>query len=280
MTATASSSFAATSADPADRYLALDGARLRYRDEGRGPPVILVHGWTLDLEMWQPQIAALKDAFRLVRFDRRGHGLSSGRPDTGRDVTDLAALLRHLNLNRVSLIGMSQGARAVLAFAGAAPSQVSAIILDGPPSMQFARGEDVPLGEFARLVQSQGIEAFRREWARRPLMQLRTRDARTRALLAAMIERYPGTDLTYPAACETQAEPALRLESIIAPALILLGEHDVPSRAQSAQLLCARLQSAERAAIADAGHLPNLDRPDVYSDLCRAFLARHASARA
>jgi pimeloyl-ACP methyl ester carboxylesterase len=278
MPPSASPPSATTSADSADRYLALDGARLRYRDEGHGPPVILVHGWTLDLEMWEPQVAALKDGFRLVRFDRRGYGLSSGRPDGTRDGADLAALLRHLRLNRVSLVGMSQGARAVLAFASAAPLQVSAIILDGPPSIEPAEGDDVPVDEFHRLVQTQGIEAFRREWLRLPLMQLRTRDARVRALLTAMIERYPGNDLVYPPAGQTPAGPPLRLESISAPTLILLGEYDVPSRAQSAQLLCARLESAERAVIADAGHLPNLDQPTVYSDLCRAFLARHATA--
>jgi pimeloyl-ACP methyl ester carboxylesterase len=65
-------------AHPADRYIAVGDARLRYRDEGDGPAVILVHGWTLDLEMWDPQVAALSAAFRLVRFDRRGYGLSGG----------------------------------------------------------------------------------------------------------------------------------------------------------------------------------------------------------
>ena len=278
--AAASRPTASTGADPGDRYLALEGARLRYRDEGHGPPVILVQGWTLDLEMWEPQVAALKDDFRLVRFDRRGYGLSSGRPDTTRDSADLAALLRHLRLNRVSLIGMSQGARAVLAFASAAPAQVAALILDGPPSMELAEGDDLPVDEFHSLVRTRGIEAFRRRWLYLPLMQLRTRDPRMRALLAAMIERYPGHDLACPAAPDAPADAPPRLESIVAPTLILLGQYDLPSRAHSARFLCARLGSAERTVIADAGHLPNLDQPALYSDLCRAFLARHVTARA
>jgi pimeloyl-ACP methyl ester carboxylesterase len=278
--ASASHPSATTSAERADCYLALEGARLRYRDEGYGPPLIMVHGWTLDLEMWEPQVAALKGDFRLVRFDRRGYGLSSGRPDTTRDSGDLAGLLRHLRLNRVSLIGMSQGVRAVLAFASAAPAQVAALILDGPPSLELAEGDDLAVDQLRSLVQTQDIETFRRRWLRSPLMQLRTRDARTRALLAAMIERYPGHDLLYPAAPQTPADPAPRLESITAPTLILRGQYDLPSRARSAQLLCARLGAAERAVIADAGHLPNLDQPAVYSDLCRAFLARHVTASA
>ena len=50
----------------ADQYLAVPGARLRYRDEGAGQAVVLVHGWTLDLEIWQPQ-TALATGMRVVR---------------------------------------------------------------------------------------------------------------------------------------------------------------------------------------------------------------------
>ncbi len=280
MPASASPTSAAIGVDAADRYLTVEGARLRYRDEGDGPPVVLVHGWTLDLDMWERQVAALKDSFRLVRLDRRGYGLSSGHPDTARDGEDLAALLRHLRLDRVSLVGMSQGARSVIAFASAAPTQVAALILDGPPSMGVAEGDDVDFDQLRRLVQTHGMEAFRRKWEHTPLMQLRTRDPSMRALLAAMIGRYPGHDLSYAPARQTSTEPPLRLELITAPTLILLGQFDLPSRAEAAQLLRARLQSAEHAVIADAGHLPNLDQPTVYSNLCRTFLARHVTTSA
>lgn len=273
MTATAGPSLLGTAA-PLDRYLEVDGARLRYRDEGAGAPVLLVHGWTLDLEMWEPQVAALRREFRLVRLDRRGHGLSGGLPDPGRDADDLAALCRHLDLPRCSFIGMSQGARGVLGFASARPAQVSAIILDGPPLLEAGESDDVPVAKFQALARDAGMAAFRREWARLPFVQLRTRDARAHAQLAAMIERYPGHELV--AEVPSVPAPAVHLESIQVPVLILLGEHDAPSRAQAAQYLCARLPHAQRVVIGDAGHLPNLDQPARYSDLCRAFLARHA----
>jgi pimeloyl-ACP methyl ester carboxylesterase len=97
-----------------DRYLTTDGVRLRYRDEGRGPPVLLAHGWTLDLEMWEPQVAALRDTFRLIRFDRRGFGLSSGHPSVLQDIADLGVLCDRLAIERIALVGMSQGARAAM----------------------------------------------------------------------------------------------------------------------------------------------------------------------
>jgi pimeloyl-ACP methyl ester carboxylesterase len=274
MTATAGPSPLSPVPEPLDHYFETGGARLRYRDEGAGPAVILVHGWTLDLEMWEPQVAALRRDFRLVRLDRRGHGLSGGLPDTNRDAADLATLCAHLGITRCSLIGMSQGARGVLGFASATPGAAQAMILDGPPALESGESDDVPVAAFQALAQRAGMAAFRREWARLPLVQLRTRDARAHALLAAMIERYPGHELL-------EATPAtgavvLPLGNLRIPTLILLGEHDSPSRAQAAQFLCAQLPDAQRVVIGDAGHLPNLDQPARYSDLCRAFLARHA----
>jgi pimeloyl-ACP methyl ester carboxylesterase len=265
---------------PVDQYLMVESARLRFRDEGTGPVVILLHGWTLDLEMWDPQVARLRQEFRLVRVDRRGHGLSSGTPSPARDTTDVAALCHHLGLTRVAVIGMSQGARSALAFAGAAPERVEAVILDGPPSFELAPGdEDVPFEHFRTVARTRGMAAFRREWLRHPLTQLHSADPQMRAHLIAMIERFAGNELTGSAPePDVLSVPALPRSSN-APALVLSGELDVPRRIQSADRLSVQLPCAERAVLTGAGHLPSLDRPDEYSEICRAFLNRHTRAR-
>ena len=145
----AASPRASTGSDSADRFFIADGTQLRYRDEGSGPAVVLLHGWTLDLEMWEPQVAALRGAFRLVRLDRRGHGQSSGVAASECDALDLAALCRHLELDRVALLGMSQGARGVLGFAATDCARISCLILDGPPDFGSDRTaeEEVPLSD-------------------------------------------------------------------------------------------------------------------------------------
>ncbi len=247
---------------PVDQYLTVEDARLRFRDEGAGAAVILLHGWTLDLEMWDPQVARLRQAYRLVRVDRRGH------------------LCHHLGLIRVAVIGMSQGARTALAFAGGAPERVDAVILDGPPSFELGPAdEDVPFEHLRTVARTRGMAAFRREWLRHPLTQLRTANPQMHAQLIAMIERFAGNELT---GCTPEPDvvsvPALPRSSN-APALVLSGELDVPRRVQSADRLSVQLPRAERAVITGAGHLPNLDRPDEYSEICRAFLNQHTRAR-
>jgi len=263
----------------ADLFVSVDGARLRYRDEGQGPAVILLHGWTLDLEMWHSQVSALHDRFRLIRLDRRGHGRSEGTPAPERDGADLAALCSHLELARVALLAMSQGVRGAVRFAVSATIDVAALILDGPPMLDSASVADASLQQYAALAQKQGIEAFRSEWARHPLMQLQTGDAAARALLAAMIARYPGREFT---SAQRQRAPAcdrVPLASLRAPTLVLSGEHDLPGRRRAAIQLAADLPDAELVVIPGAGHLPNLDCPDTYNRLCRTFLTRHLFPR-
>jgi pimeloyl-ACP methyl ester carboxylesterase len=264
----------AASESPADRHLTVEGARLRYRDEGSGPALLLVHGWTLDLQMWEPQVAAWRGAFRLIRLDRRGHGHSGGRPAPARDGADLAALCRHLELAQVAVLGMSQGVRGALAFAASEPGRVSALILDGPPELAHSAPEDdVPLSRYQALLRAQGIEALRREWARHPLMQLRTDSAQARSLLAAMLAGYRGEDLRAPRAAAPEAA-TVRLGSLRAPTLVVSGEYDLAGRVRAADRLCAALRRGERAVIPDAGHLANLDNPQAYNQRCRAFLRR------
>jgi len=267
-------------ARPLDSYLETGGVRLRYRDEGRGYAVILVHGWTLDLDQWELQAQALAGEFRVVRFDRRGFGLSSGLPSPAGDAADLSALCEHLGLDSAALVGMSQGARVVLQFAKANPRMTSCVVLDGPPDFGAADpaggSHDILYQYYRELVRAQGLSAFRREWSRHALARLRTADPEAHALLERMIARYPGRDLTDTAGQENATPAAQTFESVDRPALVMNGEFDLDSRKRFAGQLASQLPRVECALIPDAGHLCNLDNPHAYNDALRRFLKRHA----
>ncbi|HVW70129.1 MAG TPA: alpha/beta hydrolase [Steroidobacteraceae bacterium] len=289
-----------------DRQLSVSGARLRFRDEGTGPAILLIHGWTLDLDMWEPQVRELRDVLRLIRHDRRGFGLSTGKPSLAADVSDVLALCEHLNLRSVALLGMSQGARVAAQVSALNPGLVSRVIFDGPPSGTVAGSEiqpsDIPLAKLRHLARVGGVEAFRKEWRKHPLTKLQTRDSRSRELLERMIERYRAEDLLsatdagsaptaptappLPTASPTPPptmppSPALSSvapppEAIRAPALIISGAFDLESRFSAAEALAKALPSSERAIVPRAGHLPNLDNPAAYNALLRRFLTRPA----
>ncbi len=268
---------------PDDRYLDVGRARLRFRDEGRGAAVVFLHGWTLDLDMWEPQCAALRESYRVVRFDRRGFGLSTGEPSVAADVEDLAQLRRKLALDRIAVVGMSQGARVAVAFAAAAPQFVTCLVLHGPPNMVSGAPSgvgDVPIAAYRALIHADGIAAVRRVWAMHPLMHLTTRDERVRERIDAMLGRYRGLDLLGDEAAAPPAIGADPLQSIDAPTLLITGAHDLESRARAADWLAGRLARAERAVVPDAGHLANLDNSNSYNRILRSFLDRHVPVRA
>ena len=109
-------------------------------------------------------------------------------------------------------------------------------------------------------------------------MQLRSRDPAMHALLAAMLERYEGRDLDDLGVAG--ATPQIDFGSITAPVMILNGEFDLATRCNAGDYLCRQLPQAQRELIGQAGHLPNLDNPDAYADLCREFLSRQVRGSA
>jgi 3-oxoadipate enol-lactonase len=258
-----------------DRYLEVPGARLRYRDEGAGSAVVLVHGWTLDLDIWRPQ-ASLAGHMRVLRFDRRGFGLSTGRGSIAADVEDLRLLLGQLAVTRPLLVGMSQGARVVLEFAARHPGIARGLILDGAPPLATS---DLPMAQFREAARNSGLDAFRALWSAHPLTRLVTRDAAMYALLAEVLARYPGQDLLETAPDREVFDEAL-LAQIHVPVNIVNGEHDVESRRRAGLDLRLRLASAHHDIIAGAGHMPNLDAPLAYNAIVSEFARRHLSAAA
>ncbi|MGB6486386.1 MAG: alpha/beta hydrolase [Steroidobacteraceae bacterium] len=266
-----------------DLYLPVAGALLRYRDEGGGPTVLLIHGWTLDLDMWEPQVARLGGSFRLIRSDRRGFGLSSGRASLTADVQDALSLCKELQVERLACLGMSQGARVALHLCRIAPERISCVVLDGPPRIlaeePSEEGEDVPFAEYSSLIAGGDLETFRRRWASHPLMRLETSSAQSRALLERMTARYTGKDLLRELPAPEDHWDLALTASLRTPALILTGEHDLPARLRAADALSDALPLAQRASIAAARHMPNLDNPPLYNAVVRAFLQRHAGSR-
>ena len=267
-----------------DDYFLSGAVRLRYRDEGRGMPVVFIHGWTVDLDVWDPQAAAFARSMRVVRLDRRGFGISGGVPDLAADCDDLRALLDHLGIERAALVGASQGARVALAFAAREPGRLISIVLDGPPDEIGSQGasgdEGFSIDEFRRLVRESGVDAFRRAWRDNPLMKLHSADAGARTLLDSMLARYPAKDLQEPAPGPAMRLPAAALGEIAMPVLIVNGQFDTSTRLRAGERLARLVPHAERVLVPDAGHLPNLDNPVAYNDAIGSFLQRQSRAAA
>jgi pimeloyl-ACP methyl ester carboxylesterase len=201
----------------------------------------------------------------VLRFDRRGFGLSEGRPDIHRNAEDLRAVLDAAAVNRAVLVGMSQGARLALHFRQLHPLRTRALLLDGAPV--FDAELELPLAEYRRMLDTGGPAALHAGILHHPLMRLRTTDAATRDLLAMMVMRYRATDLQQ----QVPRAAAPDLGAITVPTLIMNGSFDGPVRHEAARRLQAVIPGARRVELVGAGHLAALDEPAGYAREVLAF---------
>ncbi|MFC0410184.1 alpha/beta fold hydrolase [Roseomonas elaeocarpi] len=129
-----------------------DGTPLFHRDWGSGRPVVLIHGWPLNADMWEYQAPVLAgEGLRVVTYDRRGFG-RSGQPWEGYDydtlADDLAAILEALDLREVTLVGFSMGGGEVARYLSrhGASGRVSRAVFVSAVTPFLLRAEDNPGG--------------------------------------------------------------------------------------------------------------------------------------
>ena len=257
------------------------GARLAYEVSGGGPAVVLVHGFGLDMRMWDPQAGPLAARFRVVRYDCRGFGASGpfdpAVPYTHAD--DLVALLDHLDIADAVVAGLSFGGRVALQVALADPARVRGLalldaVLDGVPwDPESARALD----EVTRRVQAAGVLAGRAAWLAHPLFAAARERPDLAASLAAMVAGYPGQHWLGQDPHRQTRPPIDVLEGVTVPALVAVGEHDVPGFREMSAVLARRIPGAVYRVVADAGHMVNMEQPAAVNEMLTRFTQEHSS---
>jgi pimeloyl-ACP methyl ester carboxylesterase len=168
-------------------YFERGDARLFYTDDGNGPAVLLLHGWSCDSHDWSWQLPALQDTYRCIALDQRGHGRSAApegsyRPQVLAD--DAAELLRSIAPGEAAIVwGHSMGTIVASALAVRHPDLVRALVLVDPvytaddeqiaPVLEALRGPDpgaVAASLFATSFYTPRTPPFLREWHRRRVL--------------------------------------------------------------------------------------------------------------
>lgn len=127
-------------ANAASRFLNVDGVRIHYRDEGSGPPLILIHANFASLLSWDDAVESLKTTHRVLRFDMTGHGLTgpdpSGDYSLERTVELTGRFVDALQLEHFSIGGTSLGGTVAMHYTAAHPERVDRLILVSPGSLE------------------------------------------------------------------------------------------------------------------------------------------------
>lgn len=253
----------------------VNGVDLHYRIDGpdTAPWLVFANSLGTDFRIWDGIVGRLGDRVRTLRYDMRGHGLSScpEGPYSIDDLTDdLIGLLDHVGAETIALCGLSVGGMTAQRLAHRAPERLAALILCdtalkiGPPSIWDER---------IALVQRDGLEAVLD-----PVMErwftadFRANDP-TMPLWRSMVVRQPVQG--YVATCQALKATDLTdgAGGISLPTLVVVGDSDGSTPPDMVRTLADAIPGARFEIIAQAAHIPCVEQPDALASLISAFLA-------
>ena len=260
-----------------EQRIAVGTGTVRYLEAGGGWPVVLLHGFPLNADMWRPQLENVPEGWRFIAPDLRGFGPEANAPATSMD--DLAAgvveMLDALRIEKAAIGGLSMGGYVTFAVLRQAPARASAVIL-----ADTRAGADNEQGKAARnkmidTVRSKGVSAVADEMMPKLLGET-TRgefpevERRVREIAGA--NRPEGLAGAI-AAMRDRPDSTPQLTEISVPALVLVGEEDTLTPPSEAQAMRAALNRSYLVDIPRAGHLSNLEAPDHFSAALADFLS-------
>jgi pimeloyl-ACP methyl ester carboxylesterase len=257
----------------------LNGIKLAYQLDGPKdrPAVVLVHGFPFSRATWKGQVAALKKDFRVLSYDLRGQGQSSLGPapqPLEAYVDDLIALLEHLKLVRVGLLGLSMGGYIALRAIQRHPERFWALALCDTKSDPDT--DEGKLGRAAgiKALRTKGVKAFAEGML--PKLLVDPKSAAGKGLLKVMLQnKVPGMANAL-AAMQGRTDTGPALAALTVPALIVVGEKDAITPVAAAEAMKQKCPQAELVVLPNAGHVSNLEAPEAFN----AALLRHFKAAA
>lgn len=272
---------------PTSGYAPVQGGELYYEVAGSGHAVVLVHAGIADLRMWDAQVPALSERFRVVRFDCRGFGRSRSEPLPFSNRQDIVALLDHLGIARAALVGCSRGGMIALDTALEFPERVAALVwvcsgIGGwwPPE-GIAPPEEVALIEAMEAAERAGDHERTaaldvRLWVDGPLQPEGRADPEVRRQVYAMaLNNYRShAHLSALGLTPRPLDPPAvgRLTELRMPILAFVGLLDSAETAAAAAILAREAPDVRVEIYPDAAHLPNMERPERFNAHLLGFL--------
>ncbi|MCX6559077.1 MAG: alpha/beta hydrolase [Candidatus Aminicenantes bacterium] len=263
----------ASALEVASGYVNVEGGRLFYEQAGEGQNIVLLHDGMVDREVWDAQFPVLAKNYRVVRYDRRAYGKSSDPQAPYSDIEDLNRLFTQLKIDRATLFGMSSGGALALDFTLKHPEKVSALVLVGAvvygykySSHMMTRG-----GHMKSRAELSDPHKMIRYFGREDPYEIYAENTKAKEIFVKLMEaniHQPKGEFYKPA-----DRPAAKfLSEIKVPALVLVGEYDIPDVHAHAGVIEFGIPDARREIILKSGHLIPLEQPEAFNTAVLNFL--------
>lgn len=254
--------------------------RMYYEAYGKGEPLILVHGHTLDRRMWRQQIEPLAKHYRVYTPDMRGYGRSSRLHESQHTthVDDLITFMDSLHIDKAHVIGLSMGGFITADMLAMYPERLLTCVM-ASGSLRSVKGPSEPVdsAEYAEAeaninkVLETGIDAWRHEWIEKLISGGGCKAESIRTELTAMIYDWDAWHLTHHEPrlyYAREASPVLRQRCPEVPALFLSGEHEHKKPSS----MMKSLPNSRFQVLPDCGHMNNMEQPELFNQAILDFL--------
>jgi 3-oxoadipate enol-lactonase len=257
----------------------VNGVETYYEIHGKqGAPWLgFSHSLACSVRMWDAQIEALKDRFRILAYDTRGHGKSAapaGPYTLEAMADDLRALVSHLDIQRLHFVGLSMGGMIGQTFAIKYPGIFSSLTLADTTSHYPA--EAAPLWqERIRTAESKGMQPLVQptleRWFTEPFRQKHADVVRK---IATAISTTPVAGYAGCCAAIPKINVTARLKEIKCPVLVICGEQDPGTPPAMARQIHENTPGSKLVMIPQAAHLSNLEQPEAFNRALDGFLPK------
>jgi pimeloyl-ACP methyl ester carboxylesterase len=255
----------------------IEGRMVYFEVKGQGSAIVLIHGFSLDTRMWDPQFDVLAQYHRVVRYDISGYGRSSVPDSSVSSSSELAALLKTLAIDKAAVIGMSMGGSVAINFTLEHPEMVEALITVGSTLNGYTMREPRAsrTERLFSLAGDSGLAVAKENWLNDPFLTPVVHASAIRAKIRQIITEWSGIQFKNRAKVRFVPirPPAItRLEEIKIPTLAIVGGLDDPNMLAIADTIAARIAQAKKVIVPESGHLLNLERPGEFNKLVLDFL--------
>lgn len=255
----------------------IGGRRVNVVDEGEGPAILFLHGLGGCWLDWEAQFDALSGQFRCVAVDHRGHGWSDrfdGDVSVDDFASDAVSVCAALGIERLAVVGLSMGGVIALTLALDRPDLVEALVV-ADCSARMVLPTQLLLRRAASRIRKRGMEAVAEMYLKETGRRLGDGDEKS-VRMQREWRRFASNDPACFAAslgALTRFDAMARLPSLQVPTLVMRGQHDELVSADDAAALANAIPGARFVTIDGAEHVANRDRPEVFNEELRTFLA-------
>lgn len=247
----------------------LDGAKIHYTAAGQGKEaIVLIHGWTCDHTLWEPQITALSRRYRVLALDLPGHGRSDPAPDYSmkRFARAAEAVMRQEKIPRALLAGHSMGGAVMLEFARLFPAKVVAIV--AVDAMFPDSAAAATLTDFAARFSAPDAQAQREKMVRGMFTPATTPEVR--AKIEKVMLGAPGE--TAAGAMKGIADPDVWRDDVIDVPFLQIAA--ASSTYLTEEAMKRRFPRAQFVRVPGTGHFLQLERPEQVNEVLLDWLAK------